>query len=148
MNNPTSAQWANVLKNLEKVLPLAKRDEQLNMIEHLIRGHDHACGTVHCFGGWYGVPDAIGNPASTITYRRGADKIANDLGFTYDHQLENWAEKQRNIWGNKKGTLIFGGKEAFTPGDKTRASNLKDIYDHIAEVHDRTYLLEQIGELN
>jgi len=74
-----------------------------------------------------------------VDYSDGAVKISIDLGFSDHYDLEDWADENPELWGNKYGSLMFmgGGSHAFTPGSQFKAHNLKDIIDHWKEVKER-----------
>lgn len=141
----TSKRIETVLNNFAKVIQQFPKGI-LNMHESKVN-YGHTCGTVHCHGGWYAVAkmSPIKNVIpSFVTYTDGANTMAEDLGFTSYAKLFAWTDSNREIWGNVNGRNMFTSICAFTPGDKSHANNLQDIYDHWAEVHDRLYLEEQL----
>lgn len=100
---------AQFISMAEKFMPFV-RDEsyRLNMMEPQVRKHH--CGTVACHGG-YGLL-ALGCDISR-GFRRGADAIAEHLGFGGELDLEAFAIFNPDIWGNERGTMMFYNGEAF-----------------------------------
>ena len=134
MHTPTKSQWQAVINNFKKVLPMAKEDSQLDMLEPDVNNNHHSCGTVHCVGGWYAVACGLDNKDSTfITYRHGANEMARHLGFSHMDDLETWAGFNSNIWGNECGHNMFCNKSAYN-----YAYNLAEVLVHLEGVRDRS----------
>lgn len=142
MNSPTSKQIEKVIENFERVLDMYPNGV-LNMMEGLVNEDKHVSGTVHCHGGFYAI-GCFDTRKREVDFMDGANKMANHLGFKTERVLENWANKNRELWGNIFGNSMFTERCSFTPGDKELAENLRDIIDHWYEVHDRVWLMEQV----
>lgn len=133
---PSKEQWEFVLDTLAKVLPMAKRDYQLDMGEVKVNTEGHKCNTIHCFGGWYAV--ARLDKRKKLNYIDGAEQLAMDLGFKSKECLKKWANFNDEIWGNIYGDAIFILSYAFVSKKRPKgANNLRDIFDHLKEVAER-----------
>lgn len=120
------------------------KEKRLDMGEGKVN-QNHPCGTVHCHGGWYAV--AACSLRQKLTYLDGATKMAKDLGFSSvfsKEDLETWASTNTEIWGNRNGSNMFGGKMAFHHQTKRPqgALNLQHIVDHWTEVYERVKAIE------
>lgn len=138
---PKSENILKVINNFKKVLPLAKRDEQLNMSVSQVSSV--GCGTIHCHGGWYAV--AACDTSEFIVFDNGACKMTEDLGFDDPdmYSLTTWANQNPEIWGNNKGAGIFCRANAFEGVNRPAgAKNLQDIIDHWTEVYERVKAIE------
>lgn len=141
MGTVKSQDIERVLANLLKVLPQAKRREQLDMSNAYVNEYGYECGTTHCHGGWYAV--AVCRRSKRLDYTNGGDRMAAHLGFANMEQLEYWAAENPEIWGNKNGSMMFSGRGAFkSPKRKRGAQSLKDIYNHWTEVMERVRAIE------
>lgn len=144
-----------VIDTFKKVLPLATRKNHLDMGETFIKQKDlgHKCGTVHCHAGWYGVAKFDLSKEPVVTYLKGADAIAQDLGFkrtkngTPRYGLSDWAGQNPNIWGNPFGDRIFSHEIAFMNFEKRPqgAETLQHIIDHWQEVYERVKTQELLN---
>ena len=128
-----------VISNLEKVLPLARKASNLNMMEVTVRDTYHRCGTVHCVAGWYMVSqmeDKIGTYGGLRTsFWEGAGKMAKDLGFTERNDMEYWANAYPKIWGNDSGRVMFSCNTAYRNGKKGYTpTTLKGVIGHFKRV--------------
>lgn len=136
MYRPTSAQVLTVIDNFKKVLPLAVQPDHLDMWVTGVNMNGHACGTVHCHGGWYAVATLPHNKG--LGYLDGAQKMATDLGFNNSLGLKDWAYNDIDIWGNTIGGEMFCNKKAFASDTRPNgAENLQHIIDHWTEVYNR-----------
>lgn len=134
MHTPTKAQWQTVIDNFVRVLPLAKREDHLSMLQTTLCSPWHPCGTVHCVGGWYGISalEAIDNRIYT-SYTKGAEKMAQDLGFSRPRELTIWAYNNSEIWGNNDGPYMFSEAAAYDG-----AKNLHEVIAFLEKVRDRS----------
>lgn len=137
MKNPTQSQWNAVIADLEKCLPYAKLDEQLDMAETRVHNNFYACNSVHCVAGWYATQhiDDCENIYNTkiVSYHTGADLLSKNLGFDERFDLADWAEKNPEIWGNEDGDDIFYDTCAYNG-----AKNLKEVVEYLKGVRDRS----------
>lgn len=142
MQHPKSENILKVIEVFKKVLPMAKRKRHLNMDEISVQNEDHACGTVHCHGGWFAVGFCdLSNPY--ITFLNGGEEMAHVLGFKRMDDLQVWASENPKLWGNRRGDGMFAERAAFRSSDRPRgASNLQHIIDHWTEVYERVKALE------
>lgn len=148
MNHPKSENILKVIRNFEKVLPMAKKETHLNMMETSVCNSYHKCGTIHCAAGWYAV--AKNQIEQGTTYMDGIFLIEQDLGFEPrdyspgECQLEIWTIKNVELWGNRKGELLFSCRGAYSHPTKRPqgAQSLQDIVDHWKEVYERVVALE------
>lgn len=135
MYTPTKAQWQTVIENFQRVLPLAKREDHLNMDEYIVQEAGvHKCGTIHCVAGWYWVA-VIGtnHPDKFIGFERGADLMAAQLGFFDNWEVRRWAARNPYIWGNDVGEFIFSDTDAYDG-----AKNLHEVIEFLTKVRDRS----------
>jgi hypothetical protein len=133
MHNPTKKQWQKVIDNLNKVLPLAFQENHLNMRNADVNCRQQ-CGTIHCVGGWYAVATLYGR--KRLTYSDGANEMASDLGFSGGFgisDLENWAESNPDIWGNRYGYNLFCNENAYD-----NAETLYEVVTFLEGVRDRS----------
>jgi len=142
MKHPSSANVYKVIKTLESVLPLIKRENHLNMFCGSVNG-DYSCGTIHCHGGWYAIASKL-HENKIVDYENGADQMAKDLGFVGYVDLLCWARENKKIWGNKFPQLMFSDEMAFYHKTKRPlgAENLQHIIDHWREVAEKLKRLE------
>ncbi|MEM8500302.1 MAG: hypothetical protein AAF542_19970 [Pseudomonadota bacterium] len=132
IRTPSSRQFKKVIRNFDKVLPFADFDGHMKMRRTDI---DHSCRTPMCHGGWY----ASASKYALDDYTEGADLIAKDLGFRDKDQLEQWAQINYKLWGNKGGIYMFCNLHAFVEGNKSNPNvTLKDIRNWWAGVHNRS----------
>lgn len=132
MHTPTKAQWQLVIDNLKSVLPMASSNIQLDMNEGRVNSDDHKCGTVHCVGGWFAI--ATLDNEQELNYNDGALSMAAHLGFKTRSQLEIWAHKHPNIWGNSYGFSMFNCEMAYG----FDVGGLGDVVAHLEGVRDRS----------
>jgi hypothetical protein len=133
MHTPTKAHWQVVIDNFKKVLPIATKRNNLDMLEPAVNADQHKCGTVHCIGGWYAIATCdINKP---LNYKDGALKMAEDLGFRDLPilQLEEWAINHPSIWGNRYGAGMFCNPSAYG-----NATNLAEAIQFLEKVRDRS----------
>jgi len=133
---PTKKQWQAVIDNFKKVLPFAKKKNHLNMMETTAMAKNHKCGTIHCVAGWYAVAllkDGTINESEYVSYSDGAAAIAKQLGFKNDSQLESWANRNPDIWGNEDGINMFYSKKAYNG-----AKSLIEVVIYLEGVRDRS----------
>lgn len=139
MQHPTSQQCYAVADTLESAIRLYP-GLQLDMTEYQVND-GHECGTVHCHGGVYALMKC--NLSSPINYRSGSIHLANDLGFRSVADLEEWAELNPRLWGNKKGIKMFFDPDAFYSHKRPHgAESVQEIADHWREVGNRLKKLE------
>ncbi len=132
---PTRDQWQTVLDKLYSVLPFAMQEERsLDMGETRVNSR-HACGTVHCVGGWYAIghhkESAFSGTSGFLCYAYGADRMANDLGFQDRTYLSQWARENEELWGNEYGTELFYSLDAYGS-----ARDLAGVIRHLEKVAD------------
>ena len=134
------------MRNFEKVLPVAEEQgsEHFDMRESEVLTHKHKCGTVHCAAGWYAVSrkDSEGwryalKRWNEIEYLDGGRWMAEDLGLGDIIDLERWAGKNPEIWGNCHGKGMFQKALAYGDGEETFAESLRDVYEHWVRVRGR-----------
>lgn len=130
--NPTKQQWQKVINNFERVLPMAKSENQLDMEEPRVNKENYKCGTIHCVGGWYAVA-TLNMHEHVYGFSDGAKKMAEDLGFNCIYELENWAAYNTNIWGNDNGSNMFYDSDAYND-----AENLAEVVEFLKGVRDRS----------
>lgn len=130
MHTPTKTQWQTVIDNFKKVLPLAVQENHLDLMEGAVN-QDHQCGTVHCIGGWYAM--AICDISKPIDWTHGALVMVDHLGFDRRSDLNNWAEENPDIWGNKCGDSVFTEKAAWNG-----ANSLAEVITFLEGVRDRS----------
>ena len=120
-----------------------KLDMFMPRVQYLDYPFKHACGTVHCFAGWFFV--ALSRVEGTKEHKLINQK--EDISFTHGKQsldiilkchLRNWAEQNPKLWGNEYGEFVFSGEAAFRSETRPNgAENLNDIVDHLTEVYER-----------
>lgn len=147
--NTITIKSENILKvinNFKKVLPMAKRDRQLDMSQSDVNFAGYPCGTIHCHAGWYAVAscDVL---TKILTYVNGIEQMAKDLDIPYEIILL-WASSNYEIWGNCYGSRMFNNRIAFChPVNRPEgARNLQDIVDHWTEVYERVKIIELLSE--
>jgi len=147
MNHPSKEQFQVVIDRLSAMIPFAQRDEQFNMHEPtVIQPNAHACGTVHCVGGWYIAYEYMVTKTPTpkteyIGFGDGVKIMAKDLGFgegDYDDRLQSWAKDNPEIWGNSFGYNMFSSSTAYN-----QAKNLSEVVEWFKGVQSR--LPEKVG---
>ena len=147
--------------------------------ETMLDWESHACGTVACHAGWFYamsvtdrdkvhfeydddmdtyrlVDDQHIGDDRVIWYTDGAEMMAETLGFKRVDQLESWAARNPDIWGNKDGGGMFLSAKAFgfstdrivldwagDPAVHYRNPTLQEVRDHWAAVRDRLKKLEE-----
>jgi hypothetical protein len=133
MHTPTKTQWNTVIENLYKILPLTSEAGKghLNMSEGAVNV-EHACGTVHCVGGWYAVA-VLNTNRCKVNFVDGANKMAQDLGFWDYTDLDEWARTHQLIWGNAYGSALFSSKIAYDG-----AESISDIIVFLEKVRERS----------
>jgi hypothetical protein len=135
LKTPTYEQFTTVIETLNKVLPMAERDDQLDMTEGLLRG------TVLSFEGWYYRAKKGDLQKHRYNFIDGARLVAVDLGFKDFVELEDWADNSPELWLNYNGGNIFSDAIAFASKSRPKgAKNLKDIRDHFIDVRDGIYV--------
>lgn len=135
MHTPTSEQVLIVIRNFEKVLPLATLEGHLDMAEGDVN-INHLCGTFHCHAGWYAI--ATCDLSEKFGHTKGAMRLAEDLGFDDHYYILEWARDNPEIWGNNFGYDMFLYEKAFTSSTRPEgAKTLLDIVNHWREVFDR-----------
>lgn len=132
MHTPTKQQWQTVIDNFEKVLPLATREHHLHMMETRVNRGNHACGTIHCIGGWYAVA-SLDMENKSLDFIDGADEMARNLGFSDCYALNRWAADTPGIWGNPYGGYLFSTTRAYN-----YASTLAEAVEFLKGVRDRS----------
>ena len=149
MKHPHSSKVLEVIKAFESVLPMAIRENHLNMSTANVNCGTYACGTVHCHAGWYAIAKGL-HLNEGISYSDGVIKMCKDLGITdggdfWDSPIEAWASKNKDIWGNRGGNVMFSNRIAFKHPTKRPkgAENLQHIIDHWREVYERLLDMEQ-----
>jgi len=149
MHTPTSTQIRFVAEQFTKVLPMAKREDHLQMIETRYCTKDHKCGTTHCHGGWYLLATRKSNEEDS--FFDGIRNICNDLGFPKaykymagDNPFETWVRENIELWGCKICTTLFSNRLAFYHPIKrpNGAQNLSDIIDHYLDFAARVEAIE------
>jgi hypothetical protein len=133
MYTPTKKQWNTVIDNLYKILPLTFEAGigHLNMSEGSVND-EHTCGTVHCLGGWYAIA-VFDTDRRKVTFREGANKMAEALGFNRYTDLDRWAALHPHIWGNGHGLHMFCSRNAYD-----YAESISDIIVFLEKVRDRS----------
>lgn len=133
MHTPTKTQWNTVIENFKSILPLVEKsgERHLNMMEPSVN-NNHTCGTVHCYAGWYAVA-TLDLENKILSYTDGKQKLAEDLGFRTDRELQDWTDDNPEIWGNQRGPAMFTSTEAFD-----YANSIPDIILFLEKVRDRS----------
>lgn len=101
----------------------------------------HPCGTTACHAGWFAVSQGK-ESAYNYGFMDAAKEMARFLGFNGHHELTDWVEDNRKLWGNRYGARMFGGREAF--GLEDREPTLKEIGEHWLAVADRIEGLKDV----
>lgn len=149
--NPRSQDVLKVIRNFEKVLPMATRKDHLNMgvCPVIYKDQNHACGTIHCVGGWYMISKLKEMESDEyIGFSLGVKEMEKDLGFHIhlelsDSELMVWAKDNPKIWGNESGYIMFGHECAYLSESRPGgAKNLTDVIDHWKEVYQRLLVIE------
>lgn len=140
MHTPTRAQFQKVIDLLYTILPLTFEQEcSLNMAVTRVN-YNHVCGTVHCFGGWIAVALIEADKLTgEVWYDDGANVMARMLGFERAEYLQDWAEINKDIWGNRRGYSMFCEEKAFRHSilRPKGAKSVSDIINHLEEVQAR-----------
>lgn len=116
MNHPKSENVLKVIRNFGSILHIANRKNHLNMMQVGVN-KDHICGTTHCHGGWYAVASKL-HEKKEVCFLHGAAQMAKDLGFDNLFELQDWAKKNHEIWGNKNGGDMFCDKKGLLSSNK------------------------------
>lgn len=138
MRHPTKKQMQKVIDYFTKVLPFAKEEYQLNMMESDVCIEPNICGTIHCVGGWYVYANFHRKFIKercidhVLDYNDGADLMALDLGFKISPDLRCWAYCNPEIWGNRFGGGMFSNRQAWG-----FSRTLKDVVEHLKDVQKR-----------
>ncbi len=132
MHTPSQEQWQKVIDTLKSVLPMAKKEGNLNMDYGIVNGE--SCGTICCVAGWYMVaktnPDRV-DLLKNDDWILGKRAIAQDLGFETGEFLKQWADNNPQLWGNTDGYGMFMDAYAYTSGVLgARAETLSDVIAH------------------
>lgn len=134
MHTPTKKQMAKVIENFYRILPLTFEAGagHLDFSEPRVNGniYEHPCGTVHCVGGWYAIAKGL-HEKGIITFRKGADAMAIDLGFTNRYELIDWVGRNQEIW-RAKSIAIFYSKWAWN-----EAESITEVIHHLEAVRNR-----------
>lgn len=101
------------LEMAEKFLPYAARENcKLDMMEPYL--YKHRCGTTACHAGYAAL--ILLKAQHKTHFKKGANALAEFLGFSSYFSLEDWADDNPAIWGNVNGTGMFACYEAFNMG--------------------------------
>ena len=126
----------------------------IEMGEGRIRGRfRRGCGTVCCHAGAYllarrPVSSAFGVVTYNLgSYTRGADIMANDLGFEQAWDLQRFMAIHPEIWGNERGSGLFASSYAFTPSD-VYTTTLAEIIEHWKGVAERLRERERTEQIS
>lgn len=143
---------SNILKVAEvfkSILPMAERDEQLNMAIGFVNNVDYACGSIHCAAGWFAIGTKL-HLTGWVNHGDGKREMAKMLGFDDDSELKYWASENQEIWGNEYPLLMFSKAIAYYHPTKRPlgAQNLRHIYDHLMEVYERAKATEQPSRID
>ena len=123
------------------------------------RPDEPLCGTVACVSGHYAMattkqlvlakigdldrPERRRYPRAVCQWIEGADRMANDLGFTDHFYLLVWAYKHPKIWGNDQGAEMFQLESAWFESRTSTADRqmprleILDVADHLYRVASR-----------
>jgi hypothetical protein len=148
MQHPKSKDVRKVVELLTSVLPMATREDHLNMMKGSVCV-DYTCGTVCCHGGWFAIAKSL-HRGRYVDYWGGANAMAESIGLGDGNQLEKWANYSSKIWGNESGSSMFFDELAFFHPTKRPegAQTLQHIIDHWSEVADRLEALENQVEIS
>lgn len=145
----TSEKIFDMAATLKTILPYAKHEGALNMMEHIVSDNsnleDYECGTTHCHAGWYYLAKRWDRKSrfiadqSYIHYGHGSIIMAQDLGFKDISELREWAKNNPKIWGNSKGAYMFSAVGAFNYEGKL---TVEKIYNHWMAVGERQRIHE------
>lgn len=146
--HPKSEDILKVIGVFEKVLPMAKIDNHLDMMQGSVSGGFSVCGTVHCHGGWYLI-GKLGKPNKYTNFFDGIKEMSKDLGLDNGSYMagfsgiSDWAIENPNLWGNSNGRGVFSDRIAFISSDRPNgAQNLQHIIAHWKEVYERVKAME------
>lgn len=140
-STPKNAQIAlgltEIIRDLQRTKKMYPKGK-LIMYECRVRELDydtheeiHACGTVHCFAGWYGVMhQELYDPIDTYwSYSEACEAIAQKCGFCRPDYMQQWADNNSHLWGNRYGYGMFSTAAAFG-----NPKNLTDVIAHLKKV--------------
>lgn len=146
MRTPTQEQWQTVIDNLYSILPLTLENEHhLDMTEPCVN-YFHECGTVHCVGGWYAIAcykETVFITDECFNYNDGANAMAVHLGFSGRPELQTWAIKNPDLWGNQHGELMFTSNYGYANSYNTFAKSIADVIHHFELVKENCKQHEQ-----
>lgn len=141
---PSQERWRKVIDNFYCVLPFALQEQSLDMLEFRVNTGAHECGTVHCVGGWYAIAvyQETAFRGRGLTYEKGANRLALDLGFNHQYYIREWALNSPELWGNPHGFDMFSHAKAYDHGNGP-AKTLADVIHHFEFVADRCRKFEK-----
>lgn len=117
--HPKSENILKVIQNFEKVLPMAKHEDHLQMMSGGI--HKTSCGTYACAGGWYvySIKNRVGQDRE-LRFTDGIRGMSIDLGidpsshvWASNNLISGWAMENPELWGNQYGLAIFADARAY-----------------------------------
>jgi len=119
--------------------------QNVNMDDWRVKPEDNFCGTPACHGGWYAVY-ACEFPINNFEgfgFSTGMRRMNNKLGSETGFELETWASKNPELWGNKRGAGVFSSESAFGK-NYSESLTLKDISDHWMKVAERLHKIQVV----
>lgn len=164
ISHPKSENVRKVIALLTSVLPMAVREDHLDMSQASINTtKDHKCGTTNCHGGWYVIANKLHYREKKrfflgdkivctrgLGFNDGIRLMSEHLGFGLGENILTWAGCNPDVWGNNYGTAMFSGEIAFIHKNKrpSGAKTLQHIIDHWTEVAIRLERMEQGVEIS
>lgn len=113
---------------------------------------NNTCGSPGCHAGWAYLALVDSDPEEgAATYSKGHKALARFLGFRNTPSLENWANRNPDIWGNGYGAGMFSNCFAFGKRvDIFPASVLADHWEGVGQrlrKHERTVARRKASRL-
>ena len=156
-HQPTVAQIRAVSECFRRVAAAAKQGKDGAVVDmqegvlvkfsHWSNRAVHPCSTVACHAGWYalgrglvgvwGPHDDWPNDVQVYhqpdgkmgRYIQGVRMMAEDLGFQDRTELELWAARHPEYWGNRYGSYMFSAVRAFLQEGGDRGEFGKEVQE-------------------
>ena len=101
-----------------------------------LEGHSKRIRRMRVIDGMLKTPTRQGYYLTVGAYTHGAHELARDLGFSAREELEDWAHRHPDLWGNEHGSRLFESTDAW---NKNRSCNvtIETIARHLRNVAQR-----------